>query len=73
MRLTATKFRQNLYHILDEVLEKGIPIEIERKGEILKIVPEKPVSKLEKLEPHQTIVGDPESIVNIYWPGYWKE
>jgi prevent-host-death family protein len=73
MRLTATEFRQNLYHILDEVLEKGIPIEIERKGEILKIVPEKPVGKLEKLELHQTIVGDPESIVNIDWSGYWKE
>jgi hypothetical protein len=73
MRLSATKLRQNLYSILDEVLEKGIPIEIERKGEILKIVPEKPGSKLENLEPHDTIIGEPESIVSINWSKDWKE
>ena len=41
MIFTATKLRQNLYNILDGVIDSGIPVEIERKGVLLKIVPEK--------------------------------
>jgi prevent-host-death family protein len=67
MKLSASKLRQNLYQVLDEVLEKGTPVEIERKGKILKIVPGKSDSKLMNLEPHDTIIGDPESIINIDW------
>ncbi|MGA1867632.1 MAG: type II toxin-antitoxin system prevent-host-death family antitoxin [bacterium] len=73
MKLSATKLRQNLYRILDEVLEKGVPIEIERRGKILKIVPLEPIKKLDKLESHNTIIGDPESIVTISWSKAWQE
>lgn len=73
MKLSATKLRQNLYQVLDEVLDKGIPVEIERKGKILKIVPDEPKSKLSNLEPHDTIVGNPESLININWTKEWKE
>ncbi len=65
MRLSAAKLKQNLYQILDSVLNDRIPVEIERNGHILKIVPGEPTSKLMNLEPHDTIVGDPESIINI--------
>ncbi|MCK4765174.1 MAG: type II toxin-antitoxin system Phd/YefM family antitoxin [Candidatus Aminicenantes bacterium] len=73
MRLSATKLRQNLYNILDEVIEKGLPVEIERKGKILKIIAEKPRSKLMNLEPHDTIVGNPEDIISIDWSKEWQE
>jgi hypothetical protein len=73
MILTATKLRQNLYRILDEILDSGIPVKINRKGEILKIVPEKKKSKLERLEEHNTIIGDPESIIDINFDSEWKE
>ncbi len=73
MKLSASKLRQNLYQVLDEVLEKGTPVEIERKGKILKIVPGKSDSKLMNLEPHDTIIGDPESIINIDWSKEWTE
>ena len=73
MILTATKLRQNLYRILDEILDSGIPVKINRKGEILKIVPEKKKSKLERLEEHNTIVGDPEGIIDINFDNEWKE
>ena len=73
MKLSAAKLRQNLYQVLDEVLEKGTPVEVERKGKILKIVPGKPNGKLMNLEPHDTIVGNPESIVNIDWSKEWEE
>jgi len=72
MVYSATRLRQNLYTILDQVLETGIPVEIERKGLKLRIVPEKPVSKLERLEPHDTIIGNPEDIITINWEKYWQ-
>jgi hypothetical protein len=73
MIISATKLRQNLYRILDEVLDSGIPVKINRKGEILKIVPEKKKSKFEKLVEHNTIIGDPESIIDIDFYDEWKE
>jgi hypothetical protein len=72
MTYSATKLRQNLYNILDQVIEKGIPIEIERKGVKLKIVPENPVSKWDRLEPHNIVNGDPEDLVSINWAGEWS-
>lgn len=73
MRLSATKLKQNLFQVLDAVLSNGRPVEIERKGHILKIVPDEPTSKLKNLEPHDTIVGDPENIVSIDWSKEWQE
>jgi hypothetical protein len=73
MAITATKLRQNLYRILDEIIDSGIPVRINRKGEILKIIPEKKKSKLERLIEHKTIVGDPESIIDISFADEWKE
>ena len=40
MKITASKLRENVYNILDHALETGVPVEVERKGRILKIVPE---------------------------------
>ncbi|MFW5712297.1 MAG: type II toxin-antitoxin system Phd/YefM family antitoxin [Spirochaetia bacterium] len=72
MRYSATKLRQNLYHILDMVIDEGKVVEIERKGHILKIVNESPLSKWDRLEPHQILNDDPESIVSIDWSEYWS-
>ena len=72
MTYTATKLRQNLYNILDSVIDNGVPVEIERKGVILKIVPEQIVSKWDRLEPHNIINGDPESIVSMDWSEEWN-
>lgn len=72
MAYTATKLRQNLYNILDNIIDNGIPVEIERKGVILKIIPEKQKSKWDRLETHNIINGDPESIVSIDWSKDWN-
>jgi predicted pyridoxine 5'-phosphate oxidase superfamily flavin-nucleotide-binding protein len=71
MRLSAEKLKEDLVDVLDEVLETGIPVEIERKGHILKIVAERTGNKLDNLAPHDAIVGDPESIVHIDWSKEW--
>jgi len=67
MTYSATKLRQNLYNILDSILEKGQSVEIERNGHILRIVPEKHHSIWERLEPHQIVKGDPEELVSMDW------
>jgi hypothetical protein len=37
--VTASKLRENIYRILDEILETGIAVEIVRRGRKLKIIP----------------------------------
>jgi hypothetical protein len=69
--IKATKLRQNLYRILDDILESGVPVEIERNGRVLKIIPEK-VNKLDNLEKHEVINGDPEELVHLDWSSEWK-
>ena len=51
MIYTPTVLRKNIYAVLDEVLETGNPVEIERKGRRLRIVPDKGISRLDRLEP----------------------
>jgi hypothetical protein len=68
MTYTAKEFRSNIYRILDQVLETGVPAEIHRKGKVLKIVPGEKPSKLANLEPHPDyLLVDPEEIVHIDW------
>ncbi len=75
MPITASKLRENVYRILDEALETGQPIEVLRKGKVLKIVPpEKPKKNiLENLKKRPGwIKGDPEDLVSIDWSHYWN-
>jgi hypothetical protein len=74
MRITPTKLRQNVYAILDEVLEKGTPVEVVRKGKVLKIVAEEKQSKLDRVKPVPDIwIGDPDDIFKIDWMKEWRE
>lgn len=72
MTVSSTKLRENVYALLDEVLATGNPLEVERKGRKLLIVPQKPVSKLVRLAPRPTIKGDPEKLVHLDWSDQWK-
>ncbi len=73
MKLNATNLRANLYKILDQVIESGVPIEIERKGKILMLVPAEHRNKLSNLSYHpDVIVGDAEDLVHMDWSDYWK-
>ena len=74
MKLSLTKARADLYKIVDRVLETGVPVEIERRGRKIRIVPVRPKSKLDDLVKHPgTIIGDPEEIVHLDWSGEWTE
>ena len=73
MRVTASKLRENVYQILDEALATGVPVEVIRKGKVLKIVPDKPVSKLDRLRTRKVFVGDVEDIIGMDWSKEWTE
>ena len=72
MSLSASKLRQDIYNLLDEVLRTGRPLEITRKGRRLRIVPADGPNKLENLSPHDCLNGDPEDIVQLDWSTEWR-
>ena len=73
MRYSATKLRADLYRVLDRVLKTGIPVEVERKARVLKIVAVEPDDKIENLTPHpEYLLGDAESMVHLDWSGEWR-
>jgi antitoxin (DNA-binding transcriptional repressor) of toxin-antitoxin stability system len=74
MRVTASKLRENIYRILDEAIATGNPVEVVRKGNVLRIVPEKKTSKLDRLKRRKNVfVGDTDDIIGMDWSKYWTE
>lgn len=63
--LSITALRRNLFKVVDQVLETGVPVEIERYGKKLLLLPVEPVSKLANLPRRQVIIGDPEDLVDL--------
>ncbi len=69
MKISATELRQNLYKILDAVIATGEPVEIDRKGGLVRIVREPRPSIWEALEVHEVINGDLEVDWTAEWDG----
>ena len=73
MALTASKLRENIYRVLDEVLATGQPVEIERNGRRLLIVADAQPSRLSRLVKRSDIVvGDSEDFVHLDWSSEWR-
>jgi hypothetical protein len=70
--MTPTEFRKDLYRLLDQILESGVPLEIRRKGKKLRIEPVLPRRDVRALPGHPgTIPGDPEELVHLDWSSSW--
>jgi prevent-host-death family protein len=72
MELTASKLRENVYRILDEVLETGEPVVIRRRGKLLRIVPGEPRRRLQLTSRPEFMRCDPEDLVHVDWSSEWK-
>ncbi len=72
MEITISTLRQNIYQLLDKVLETGIPLEVKRKGAILRIMPPVETDKLSNLKERDVMNCDPEELVHIDWSSEWK-
>ena len=71
MPLTPSQLRENLYRILDQVLETGAPVEVVRKGRIIRLVP--PDDPLENYTPMEgLLLCEPEELLGLDWSGEWK-
>lgn len=66
--VTATELRANIYHLLEEVLDTGVPLEIKKGDRRLRVVPVEEVDKFHNLvfRP-QAILGEPEELAAIDW------
>lgn len=69
--MSISALRQDIYKILDRILETGVPLEIERKKGRLRIVPVKKRKKLSNLKKRQIMKCRPEDIVHIDWSREW--
>lgn len=73
MSIKVSNLRKDIYRLLDQVLATGQPLEVERKGMILKIVPgTESTGKLSRLRNHDCIVGDPDELVHSDWSHEWN-
>jgi hypothetical protein len=70
--ITASGLRKDIYRLLDQVLETGVSLEIERRGKILKIVAPDPPDRLGDLPVRDFIVGEPDDLVHLDWSSEWK-
>ena len=73
MAISASKLRANVYRLLDEVLETGQPLEIERNGKTLVVSPKERQSIWDRLPRREGfIVGDPADLIHIDWSSEWN-
>ncbi|MEZ4426025.1 MAG: type II toxin-antitoxin system prevent-host-death family antitoxin [Gemmatimonadota bacterium] len=49
---SISRLRADLYRVIDRVLETGEPVEVERNGRRVRIVPAEAASQLAALRPH---------------------
>lgn len=72
-KLTVTTLRKQIYRVIDQVLQTGVPVEVERNGKKVVIMPANAAtSKLTNLKPRKGIVGDPGTLVDVK-VGEWRE
>lgn len=66
--MTVTELHSNIYNLLQEVLDTGVPREINTGGQKLRITPVAAIDKFANLiyRPH-VINGNPEELVHLEW------
>lgn len=68
MRVTASQLRADVYNLLDRVIASGEPLEIERNGTLLRIVPADPRNWMERLVVREGVVnGSSDDLVHVQW------
>jgi hypothetical protein len=66
--ITPTQLRADIYNLLEEVLNTGLPLEIKKGDKKLRIVPVDKVDKLKNLISRPDVVqGNPDELAEINW------
>lgn len=70
MTISAAELKKNVEKVIDDVLDSGQPIEVERNGKRVEIRPIAERPKLQRLVRRPDfIIGDPEDLVRLDWSG----
>lgn len=73
MAITASKLRENIYRLIDEVLTTGIPLDVERNGRTVRIVSADAPPRLGRLVRRaDVVVGDSADLVEVDWSAEWR-
>ena len=74
--MSATELRKDIYRVLDEVLETGVPQEVRRGQRRLLIVAaegaQRPRLRLDALPRRQAIACAPDELIATSWEGEWE-
>lgn len=71
--ISLTELRGKLYQLIDQTIETGTPLAIERKGHILKVTLEKAPSKMDRLVLRpETIINPNDDLMDIDWMKNWN-
>lgn len=72
--VSASRLRQDVYRLLDQVIETGVPLEIVRGGHRLRIELDAQSGRLQRLVGNgnpDAIVGDPDDLVALDVSAAW--
>lgn len=71
--VTASQLRQDIYRLIDHVLDTGEPLEIRRKGRRLRLISDGPQpDRLAAIHTNPSVIaGDPDDLVSVDWSGEW--
>jgi hypothetical protein len=69
--ITASQLRADVYRLLDRAIASGEVLEIERNGVIVRLVPPRASSWLDRLPRRDLVVGDPDDLVEMDWSTSW--
>lgn len=71
--ITLTELRGNLYQLIDQVIDTGMPLDIERKGHHIKITVEPTSLKTDRLIERPGVIIDPnDDLIHNNWIDEWK-
>ena len=70
--IKPSHLREDIYNLLDQVIETGVPLEIKRNGKVLKVMLDKKASKLSNLKKRAVLSADPEYYVHLDWSKKWR-
>lgn len=72
MMIKPSQLREDIYNLLDRVIETGLPLEVKRKGKILKIALDKKASKLSNLKKRDVMSAKPGYYIHLDWSKKWR-
>ncbi|TNM38339.1 type II toxin-antitoxin system Phd/YefM family antitoxin [Nocardioides albidus] len=71
--VSPSQLRQDIYRLIDRVIDTGEPLEIERKGHRLRLIADEPVDRLSRISGNPAaVVGDPDDLISMDWSAEWS-